>query len=345
LIVYYRVDNATQTVKIAVSAKTNGWVGIGISKTPQTMIGSEAVIGWAGNETLIASYILGEKSIAGVTRNDQAIPLSDTSVCNNPAEPITIIKFTRSINAGQNKLDQGDNPNVVCAYGEKPELSYHGPEHHDAGRVDFFAKNGSDTYSGTHGGGRLAHGILMFIAWGIILQVGAIAARYCKHIPNALWFKVHMWSQLLGYFFVFVAFITIVVTVGSPAFQQSTGHGPLGLVLFIFVSIQVIAALFRPHPPRSGLPAEKTRRVWEVSHWWIGRGMLLYAVLVMYTGLAQYGAGVAVYVIFSIYLALILVAYIILERRLRQGLAPINYSSRPDLTDVDNYHQFKEERK
>ena len=37
----------------------------------------------------------------------------------------------------------------------------------------------------------IGHGLCMLLGWGLMLPSGVLAARFLKHKPDALWFKIH----------------------------------------------------------------------------------------------------------------------------------------------------------
>jgi hypothetical protein len=37
----------------------------------------------------------------------------------------------------------------------------------------------------------VAHGLCMFVAWGVCIPFAVVAARFMKAYPNGLWLKVH----------------------------------------------------------------------------------------------------------------------------------------------------------
>jgi hypothetical protein len=42
------------------------------------------------------------------------------------------------------------------------------------------------------------HGFMMFLAWGILLPGGVLAARYLKHVKGDGWFQIHVYLQYSG---------------------------------------------------------------------------------------------------------------------------------------------------
>jgi uncharacterized membrane protein len=271
---------------LALVAKTTGWVGFGVSTSAGGMIGSEAIIGWPGS---INSYHLNAKRAANVTL-DSEIPLTVKCSAEFVADGSTwtVVRAHRSIVAGNNAISitPGIPTNVVVAIG--PQGADYITAHEDDDRVRLQV----DFMTGTVKAGKadprhIAHGALMFVSWGIILQFGAFFARYAKPLPNALWFKLHRIIQFAGFGIAVAGFILALVMVGSAAhFKTSNGHAQIGLTVMILGIVQIVVAVFRPNPASVGQNKTIIRVLWEYSHWWIGRLALILAVANIFLGLA-----------------------------------------------------------
>ena len=110
-----------------------------------------------------------------------------------------------------------------------------------------------------------AHGSLMLCGWGFLLPLGVISARYLRHRPNSLWFKLHRRFQVVGILIAFVGFIVAIASFAvfkSGASPRSTAHGSMGLVVMTLGLPQPVNAFFRPHADEKS-PA---RRNWERLH-------------------------------------------------------------------------------
>lgn len=118
------------------------------------------------------------------------------------------------------------------------------------------------------------HGVLMAISWGFLFPVGVTIARFMKHL-DPLWFKLHRGIQILGFALTIIAFIIILET-GS---HTEHAHMGIGITVVILTTIQVIVAIFRPHKdaPR--------RWLFNLFHWWNGRGLLVLALINCFIGL------------------------------------------------------------
>jgi plastocyanin len=111
----------------------------------------------------------------------------------------------------------------------------------------------------THDNMRRAHGILMVIAWTLLIPLGIAVARFGKNMGNGwLWF--HAANQLLGVTLTLVAFVLITVytrKVDLPQFQTQGGHRIIGLIVFILSIIQPVLGglnVYMYNPKRTGIP-------------------------------------------------------------------------------------------
>jgi len=166
------------------------------------------------------------------------------------------------------------------------------------------------------------HGSLMLISWGFILPLGAIFARYLKAYPDALWFKLHRSFQPSGYLISLIALIIAFVMVSS---HFAVSHGIVGLTVMCLGFVQVGLAFIRPHK-EPGQDPSTVRKMWEYSHWWIGRFALLLAVVTIYLGLVR----ISVYdptftvpgiVIYTIWIGVLSIGVVV--REVYQCLQPV----------------------
>jgi len=113
------------------------------------------------------------------------------------------------------------------------------------------------------------HGSLMMASWGFLLPSGTLLAKFYKHRPDGLWFKLHRGIQMLGLLLAVIGWIIALVNfnvfldVGFRNYQ----HGICGMVVMILGILQPLNALIRPHAPESEAEAKSTKRVvWEIWH-------------------------------------------------------------------------------
>eukprot|EP00549_Striatella_unipunctata_P023812 CAMPEP_0118718070 /NCGR_PEP_ID=MMETSP0800-20121206/28575_1 /TAXON_ID=210618 ORGANISM="Striatella unipunctata, Strain CCMP2910" /NCGR_SAMPLE_ID=MMETSP0800 /ASSEMBLY_ACC=CAM_ASM_000638 /LENGTH=331 /DNA_ID=CAMNT_0006625007 /DNA_START=411 /DNA_END=1406 /DNA_ORIENTATION=+ len=160
-----------------------------------------------------------------------------------------------------------------------------------------------DQISVVLGGGNSAvkaHGGFMVTAWGFILPFGVISARFLRHRPDGLWFKIHMGCQILGYALACIGLIVAFANFGN-VFEDGMGasfrHAVCGLVTMICGLLQVINGLNRPHAPQpkgkddndeeeeeEGEGKTKIRFVWEILHKATGYSTIVLAYVTIYFG-------------------------------------------------------------
>lgn len=148
---------------------------------------------------------------------------------------------------------------------------------------------------------RAFQGSMMFIAWGILLPIGILIARYTKNIgPKDRWFKLHRVIQSIGLLCSIGGFVAAIIMVTSGKF--SIAHHFIGIVVFALGLQQPFNAVIRPHIDASN-PRHKTRSrtIWEFLHKNLGRLAVILGGINIFIGLklirAPFGAiiGVAIW--------------------------------------------------
>ena len=124
----------------------------------------------------------------------------------------------------------------------------------------------------------LAHGILAFSAWGVLVPLAVNSALFRDLLPKGpLWFNLHRAFNTAA-FALFVALFSIAVsyTMKEGMGHFSNDHQMLGLAMFILTTFQVMGGVFRPHLPETGLVGKKTnvRKGWEGGHRLFGAALL-----------------------------------------------------------------------
>jgi hypothetical protein len=104
---------------------------------------------------------------------------------------------------------------------------------------------------------------------GLLLPCGTIIARFFKHRPNGLWFKLHRGLQVFGLSLALIAWIIALTqfnVFGNVGFTNYR-HGICGMIVMVLGLLQPINAMLRPHAPEDA-SAEKTtlRTAWEYYH-------------------------------------------------------------------------------
>lgn len=174
---------------------------------------------------------------------------------------------------------------------------------------------------------RIVHGLLMCIAFMLILPFGVMIARYGKpwqkssstsgmlynlltklNLPGDSWVHYHTYIMVIVALIVWISFIISMTAFGG----GHTGHGKLGFAIAAIIGQQALLAFFRPHPPSPGETKTWYRFLWEQLHRWSGRFLLCASWLQIYIGLVLIKAPMGVvgaYIVWTIFIALLFIGF------------------------------------
>ncbi|EFJ46106.1 hypothetical protein VOLCADRAFT_121096 [Volvox carteri f. nagariensis] len=183
-----------------------------------------------------------------------------------------------------------------------------------------------------------SHGALQFTGWIVLVPIGIFAARhrwvFAPISIVGLWFQVHRAVQMVAVMLIVTGFILPWTSFNSKDEEEVMGidheesmasdlllesHMTLAIALMVIVGLHIAIAMLRPKPdtPR--------RWMWNLVHWWTGRGLALMAGVNVVIGImlwrrASGGSGLE----WIVPLVLLAVGWIglalWLERRAPQGL-------------------------
>jgi hypothetical protein len=145
------------------------------------------------------------------------------------------------------------------------------------------------------------HARLMALAWGLLMPLGAMAARYFKIAPgqdwpreldNRLWWHAHRTLQYGGMALAALG-VALPVCLRSPGASTAGWHGWLGWLLLALGAIQIVGGVWRGSkggPTAASMRGDHydmtpRRRWFERLHKSIGWLALLLAVVVIGLGL------------------------------------------------------------
>jgi len=246
------------------------------------MVGSDAVIGWVGSgDTSVAAYHLEAKSEENIVPNNQ-MNVTETSATEENG--VTTIYFTRLMDSGFNPILDLASVTVIASTLD----GFDGIRKHSCRVSQAFILN-LETGSGVIGAGgsytlKDVHGALMIIGWGGFLIPGMLIARYGRSaLSDGLWFKFHQAFQIFGMTLATTAFVISWVMVDGDFFA-TLFHSQLGLTVMILAYLQTLGGIFRPHVSED---EEKTmaRKIFEVIHPWMGRILILAAIVTIFAGI------------------------------------------------------------
>ncbi|KAI3675158.1 hypothetical protein L1987_84743 [Smallanthus sonchifolius] len=260
---------------------TSQWVAWALNVRRSGMIGAQTLVAVPNSDGTIRAYT------TSVNSYDSTMQPSTLSfaVPNITAERINgdvVIYATLVLPNGGTRFNQvwqvGPTNN-----GAPVSHAFRSENRNSRGSVDF--STGVAGAGGSFGGSRIrrrnTHGVLNAISWGVLMPMGAMAARYLKvfNFANPAWFYIHVATQSSAYI-VGVAGWATGLKLGS----DSTGitddtHRNIGIILFAFGTLQVFALFLRPKPDH------KFRFYWNIYHHSLGYSIIVLSVINVYEGL------------------------------------------------------------
>ncbi|GAB4854669.1 hypothetical protein Ancab_023252 [Ancistrocladus abbreviatus] len=131
------------------------------------------------------------------------------------------------------------------------------------------------------------HGFMMFLAWGILLPGGVLAARYLKHVKGDGWYRIHVYLQYSGLCIILLGFLFAVAELRG--LYVGSLHVKFGLAAMFFACAQPVNASLRPKKPVNGEPTSPKRLIWEYCHAVVGRCAILIGIAALITGMMHLG--------------------------------------------------------
>ncbi|KAF7842923.1 cytochrome b561, DM13 and DOMON domain-containing protein [Senna tora] len=131
------------------------------------------------------------------------------------------------------------------------------------------------------------HGVMMFLAWGVLLPGGILAARYAKHLKGDLWFRIHVYLQYSGLTIILLALLFAVGELRG--FYVSSLHVKFGIAAILLACIQPVNAYIRPQKSANGEHVTSNRIIWEYFHINVGRSAIIVGIAALFTGMKHLG--------------------------------------------------------
>ncbi|WVY90006.1 hypothetical protein V8G54_035520 [Vigna mungo] len=276
----------------------SGWVGWGINPTSPEMTGTRALIAFPdpnSGQIVLLPYIL-----------DPTVKLQKSPLLSRPLD-IHLLSSTAAMYGG--KLATVHNGATIQIYGTmklqtnktKIHLVWnrglyvqgYSPTIHPTTSTDLSSIATFDVLSGSSAPQhtdltmlRVIHGTLNAISWGLLLPIGAITARYLRHIQalGPAWFYAHAGVQLFGFVLGTVGFgIGIRLGQLSPGVEYRL-HRKLGIAVFCLGALQTLALLFRPNT------RNKFRKYWKSYHHFVGYSCVVLGFVNVFQGFEVMGA-------------------------------------------------------
>ncbi|CAI9107225.1 OLC1v1006536C2 [Oldenlandia corymbosa var. corymbosa] len=228
----------------APNSNSNAYVAIGFSPNGK-MVGSSAIVGWVGSDGLpiIKRYFLGGQSPAEVVADRSNLQVGNASkALTSPSRIYLAFQLTNT--------DQPTN-RIIYAVGPSGLLPSGPPNFRLVQHSDYistvlnYATGQTQTKGSNTDSLRRSHGILVIISWGIMMQIGALVARYMRQW-DPIWFYSHAAIQSLS-FILGVAGIICGLVLSNRVSTDVDKHKAIGIVVLIIGCLQVLITSFILH--------------------------------------------------------------------------------------------------
>ncbi|KAJ8754945.1 hypothetical protein K2173_015457 [Erythroxylum novogranatense] len=129
---------------------------------------------------------------------------------------------------------------------------------------------------------RVVHGILNIMAWGVLMPVGAIIARYFRYpleLEEKWWFYPHISCQITGYI-LGAAGWTIGLFLGRASrYYKFRTHELYAMFIFAFSTLQMLALRLRPKENNEFI------KYWNMYHHSLGYALLVLMSINIFHGI------------------------------------------------------------
>jgi len=264
-------------VEFEVRNPSNSWIGIGLTSGNSLSVSMSGSGEGSDVVTCSSVGVLRYSVTAYALSGGEEVPGAS---CTQESG-VTTLKFTRSLAAssGARRLSQVEiTPGVVqgliFARGDDGDFFQ---KQHSIGEstrggqsINFAA--GVVTVSPKRSAEAVLffHLVLMSVAWGALLPLGAIISnRFRAQLPET-WIHWHRNLQMAGWALQLVGCIMAIIYVELHSAHFSSFHTFIGLLVVIVGTLQPVNALLRPHRPEEGQVKTRLRATWELMHKGLG---------------------------------------------------------------------------
>ncbi|KAI3910014.1 hypothetical protein MKX01_041299 [Papaver californicum] len=290
--IHWKYDSTAGRVNIAyrhTDIDSNRWIAWAINPTATGMAGCQALVAYLKDGQMLAytSPIPTYRTTLAQGNLSFEVPALSASFQNREMTIFATIQLP-------------SNTTLVNQVWQEGPLVNGKPVMHDMNEANRQSKGSLDLLSGqqSSGGGtggvsggtggvvdsrtkrKNVHGILNVVAWGIMMPVGAMAARYLKvfNSMGAAWFYIHISTQTSAYI-IGIAGLATGLKLGSesPGIQHSA-HRNIGISLLVLATLQVFALGLRPKPDH------KYRFFWNIYHRLTGYVVILLSIINIFEG-------------------------------------------------------------
>jgi Eukaryotic cytochrome b561. len=327
--------STSTTLEVTMESTNVGWLGFGFAADgSQKMIGNNAVIGLLTSPTspfgVAQKYSLGgtdPSNVVALAQEEQTL-VNATFLAGPSTEEVqggSQLKFVKNLVDGDEVIPAEGKVRFIYAIGQNP-LSLQGGHRLRssvllslAPCVDFTAEQ--EKRARDYKRSLRIHGILAAVAFGFLVPLAIAASALRKYLDfeiccgHKAWLIAHIALNTSSFIFAVILFAGSILSknaVKGNHFKKT--HEKVGLALFILISFQVIASVFRPKTPSvavkrsleksgndpemdtfedekgqlSSEPKSRARIMWEAGHKILAMAIIGMSMYQLYSGLHAY---------------------------------------------------------
>ncbi|BDA43017.1 probable cytochrome b561 and DOMON domain-containing protein At3g61 at C-terminar half [Coccomyxa sp. Obi] len=260
-------------------ANPNGWCGWGLPTSPGKMIGASAVIVKAcpscPTGASADNYLLAAKSTSGVQPGTGKLDIQGPMMATTTRDGGMAVLFTLHVPQNMDLLDSVTD--CIAAHGALGEgglLLAHADTDSVAGTLNLASGAVLVADSPAIEKYEKAHGVLMSVAWTIILPISIVIATTMRTtLKPGIWFQIHRALGVLALSCILAGFGLGVYlwTKVAPIDRTLCAHVSIGIITTAFALLQAQALVACPKQDT------KLRRLWNHYHHNVGRLAVLAA--------------------------------------------------------------------
>lgn len=160
----------------------------------------------------------------------------------------------------------------------------------------------------------------MVFAFGFCMALGSFIA-FTVPKNQVWWFPAHWIIQAFAGLLMMIAFFVIIAYYQNTAavhFRTNSrtmgAHAILGIITICFVIMQIVLGIVADrvwhseHKKTGAFPEPKAFP--DMLHWWLGRSILVLAIIVVFLGITEMGYGWPFYIGWMIWCVLVIAAFV-----------------------------------
>ncbi|XVF71783.1 hypothetical protein PTKIN_Ptkin12aG0066700 [Pterospermum kingtungense] len=278
---HWTYDEAAGTVDMAFrhsGTTSSRWSAWAINPSAPRMLGSQALIAYVNSSGVPHAFTTQISTMSpSLQQGDLSFGVSSLSATfeNNEMTIFGVLRISQDLLSTNQVWQEGPVSN--------DQLGVHpttGANVQSVGSVNFVTGQSGGSGSGSRTTRRNVHGVLNTVSWGILMPLGAIAARHMRVFKSAdpAWFYLHVACQSSAYIVGVAGWATgIKLGSDSPGVTQNP-HRNIGIALFCLGTLQVFALLLRPKKDH------KYRFYWNIYHHSIGYTVIILSIINIFKG-------------------------------------------------------------